>query len=88
MEDFDPEAAVLTANHSLLNTLATTTGGVMVSPRELDQLPQLLQQQPNIKTVRYSHTQYVELLNLPLLLVLLLLLLAAEWMLRRYFGEV
>lgn len=88
VEDFDPEAAVLTANHSLLNTLATTTGGVMVSPRELDQLPQLLQQQPNIKTVRYSHTQYVELLNLPLLLVLLLLLLAAEWMLRRYFGEV
>ena len=88
VEDFDPEAAVLTANHSLLNTLATTTGGEMVTPRQLDRLPQLLQQQPNIKTVRYSHTRYVELLNLPLLLVLLLLLLTAEWMLRRYWGEV
>lgn len=88
VEDFDPEAAVLSANHSLLNTLAATTGGVMVSPRQLDQLPQLLQQQPSIKTVRYSHTRYVELLNLPLLLVLLLLLLSAEWMLRRYWGEV
>ncbi len=78
----------LVADHALLNTIAQTTGGVMLSPDSLSALPRLLRQRDDIKTVVYSNTRYTELLNLPLLLLLLLLLMGAEWGLRKYHGEI
>lgn len=78
----------LVADHSLLNTLAQTTGGTMLQPSQIGELPQLLQQRDDIKTVVYSNIRYTDLLNVPLLLILLLLLLGAEWGIRKYHGEI
>ena len=75
----------LNADHSLLATISTLTGGELYSPAQLRTLnSQLLTLKPTI----YTHTLYAEFLRLPLVLVLILLMLAAEWILRKYQGEI
>lgn len=85
VEELNLEELNLTADHTLLATLSSTTGGQMLTPDQLEQLPQLLKERDDLKTVVYSHTRYTELLNLPWLFVLLVLLLAVEWGVRKYF---
>lgn len=78
----------LVADHALMNTLANNTGGTMLMPNEIDRLPKLLKERDDIKTVVYSNIRYTEWINLPLLLALLILLMGAEWVLRKYHGEI
>jgi hypothetical protein len=87
VEDVNLEQANHVADHALLNTIAQTTGAQMLYPDQFDQLPQLLAQRDDLKSVVYAHTRYTELLNLPLILILLIILLAAEWTLRKLKGE-
>ena len=86
VEDINLEQANHVADHALLNTIAQTTGAQMLYPNQLDQLPQLLAERDDLKSVVYAHTRYTELLNLPLLFILIVLLLAAEWALRKLKG--
>ncbi|MBP5536623.1 MAG: hypothetical protein J6X62_07530 [Bacteroidales bacterium] len=88
VEDLMLEELTLKADHATMNTLAVQSGGVMLSPADIGQLPSLLAQRDDIKTVMYSNTRYAELLRLPLVFVLLLLLLGGEWVLRKYNGAV
>lgn len=85
VEAMQLEQANLVADHSLLRTLAANTGGAMLSPAELDQLPQLLAERDDLKSVIYSHVRYTELLDLPWVFILLVLLLAVEWTLRKLY---
>lgn len=73
-----------TADHTLLATLASLTGGLMLSP---DQTDALSSQLSTIKPTIYTHTRFVEFLRVPLVLILIVLLLAIEWVLRKYNGE-
>lgn len=86
VEELRLEQANLTADHTLLSTIAQTTGAQMLMPGETSQLRQLLDDRDDIKTLLYSHTRYTNLLNLPLLFILLVLLLAAEWAVRKYLN--
>ena len=86
VEDINLEQANHVADHALLNTIAQTTGAQMLYPDQLDQLPQLLAERDDLKSVVYAHTRYTELLNLPLIFILIVLLLAAEWALRKLKG--
>ncbi|MBO4487958.1 MAG: hypothetical protein J5729_06305 [Bacteroidaceae bacterium] len=79
------EQANLTADHSMLATLSTITGGEMYP---LDKLSTLNSQLSTLKPVIYTHTRFSELLNLPWVLVLIVLLLGTEWVMRKYHGEV
>ena len=79
------EQANLTADHSLLRTLSAITGGKMYYP---DELSSLNSQLSTLKPVIYTHTRFSELLNLPWVFILIILLLGAEWVLRKYHGEV
>ncbi len=79
------EQANLTADHSLLATLSSITGGEMYYP---DQLSTLNSQLSSLKPVIYTHTRFSELLNLPWVLILIIILLGAEWVLRKYHGEI
>lgn len=85
VERIDLEQMNLVADHTLLNTLAQTTGGKIISPEEIGQLAELLEARTDLKPVIYSHTRYTELLNLPWIFILLVLLLGAEWAVRKYF---
>ncbi len=79
------EQANLTADHSLLSTISSITGGEMYYP---DQLSALNSQLSTLKPVIYTHTRFSELLNLPWVLILIIILLGAEWVLRKYHGEI
>lgn len=78
----------LTADHQLLNTISQNTGGMMLYPQQMLQLPELLQKRHDIRNVMYSRYKYSELINLPWLFVAIVLLLAAEWVARRYKNEI
>lgn len=79
------EQANLTADHALLATISAITGGEMYYPNELSTLDSQLSK---LKPVIYTHTRFSELQNLPWVLILIILLLGAEWVLRKYHGEV
>ena len=87
VEELQLEDLNLVADHALLNTLAVATGGQLLMPQEIDRLPDMLRQRDDIKQVIYRHTRYTELLNVPWILVLIVLLLGAEWVIRKYNGE-
>lgn len=84
VEALNLEQQSLVADHSLLSTLSALTGGEIVYPK---QLSTLLTSLSELKPTLYTHTRYAEMLRMPLALVLILLLLAAEWVLRKYHGE-
>ncbi len=72
------------ADHALLRSISAVSGAFMVHPAEIDRLEaQLLE----LKPIIYTHTRYAEFLRLPLVLAIIVLLLAAEWVLRKYHGE-
>ncbi len=75
----------LVADHTLLNTISTITGGKML---HADELSTLNDQLASLKPIIYTHTRFSELLALPWVLALLLLLLTAEWFLRKYNGTI
>lgn len=79
------ERANLTADHTLLRTISAVTGGKMYYRDQLDELRDEL---AALKPTIYTHTRFSELIGLPWVLVLIVLLLGAEWVLRKYFGEI
>ncbi|MBR1517354.1 MAG: hypothetical protein IJ620_04355 [Bacteroidales bacterium] len=87
IENSNMEGSILVANHSPLNTLSQQTGGQMFYPSQLKELEEALLQRDDIKTIIYSHTSYRELLNLPLIFIIIIILLSAEWVIRKYNGE-
>ena len=83
VEALNLEQQRLSADHSLLATLATLTGGEIYLPSDLRSLTSSLKE---LKPTIYTHSRYAEFLRLPLVLILILLLLATEWVLRKYQG--
>lgn len=86
VEDLQLESLITVADHSLLATLAASTGGAVTDAHNVGQMADMLRQRDDLKTVVYSEVSYSDMLNLPLVLVLIILLLAAEWVLRKYNG--
>lgn len=81
VEALNLETRNMVADHSLLNTISQTTGGIMVRPADLNILADSL---AAIRPAIYSHTRYAEFLRMPLILALILLMMAAEWVIRKY----
>lgn len=88
VEDQNLEETTLRADHALLQTLAATTGGAMLYPADLGDLPALLKQRDDVKTLIYSTTSYSNMLNMPLIFLFLVLLLGTEWVVRKYNGSI
>jgi hypothetical protein len=77
-----------TANHQLLRTIATQSGGQMLLPSQINKLADLIRKNENIKTVVYEDKRYSDLIDVKWVFVLILLLLSAEWFLRKREGEI
>ena len=88
VEDLQLEALNTVADHSLLGTLAMSTGGEMVTSHQIDQLAPLLRKRDDMKTLVFSETSYNDIINLPIIFILIIVLLATEWVVRKYNGEV
>lgn len=76
-----------TANHQLLNTISSNTGGIMVTPDKINLLIDAIQKNETVKPISYYQKKLIELISLKSLLVICLLLIAAEWFLRKRFGS-
>ncbi len=85
VEALNLELRNLTADHTMLRTISTMTGGKLFYKDQINTLQSLLS---TLKPTIYTHIRYADLLHLPWVLILILLLLAAEWVLRRYHGEI
>ena len=77
-----------TANHQLLYALANQSGGKMIFPNQISQLPDLIKANENIKTISFENKMYEDLVDIKLIFFLLLSLLSAEWFLRKRNGEI
>lgn len=84
VEALNLEQRRLVADHTLLRTISAVTGSEMYYPENLSQLTAQLS---SLKPTIYTHIRYAEYLRLPLVLLLIILLLGAEWVLRKYHGE-
>ncbi|MGI4729373.1 MAG: hypothetical protein ACRYGB_12430, partial [Janthinobacterium lividum] len=82
------EAGQSAANHQLLYALAKENGGEMLSPNQLNQLPNLIRKNENIKTIAYQDNNYKELIDEKWIFIMIFLLLNFEWFLRRRNGNV
>ena len=74
------------ADHQLLYTLSQKTGGQLFYPDQLNALGQMLLSKEDIKTVSYSQTKLIDLVNLKAIFFLLLAMLTIEWFLRKRSG--
>ena len=82
------EAVNLTADHSLLYTIASQSDGRMVDAHNIDSIALWLNNRDDIKTVIHRHTINTPIVNMWWVFVLILLLLSAEWALRKYYQEI
>lgn len=85
VEALNIEQRRLTADHGLLATIASLTGGELYHP---DQIAELTDKLSALKPVLYTRTRYTDMLHMPLALALIVLLLSAEWVLRKYHGTI
>ncbi len=75
-----------TANHQLLNELATETGGKAFFPNQLEALQQAIQNNEVIKPVIYKQETVKSWINLKWVFFLILTLLSVEWFIRKWNG--
>jgi len=76
------------ANFQLLNTIAKQSGGKMLMPGQVGQLPALIRSNENIKTIVYEDKHYNDLVDIKWVFVLIVALLSFEWFLRKREGEI
>ncbi len=86
VEPFALEAANLTADHNLLYTLSSNSGGAMFYPNDLSGLRDALTKGNQLKPVSYTTEILSSVLNLRWPFFIILLLLSVEWFLRKRSG--
>ncbi len=77
----------LTANHTVLKSLAEQNGGNMLYINDLDNLYNNIKENNSVKPVLYQTKKNKLILNLQWILAILILLLIIEWFLRRFYGS-
>jgi len=75
------------ADNNLLYNLAIMHDGELLTPEQLKDIPAILKERGDIKSIVYSQKRYNELNNLFWVLGLVILLLGIEWFLRKYYGS-
>lgn len=80
------ESYVTTADHRLLQSLASAYGGAVYYPGEMDALTQHILSHDRIKPVLYSSSINQPLIHMRWLFFAFLVLLGLEWFVRRYLG--
>ena len=86
VEEINIEASNTVADHSLLNTMASVSGGEMVEAHDVESLAEKIRSRDDLHTVIFSETTYGDMLNMPLIFILIIVLLATEWVVRKYNG--
>ncbi len=80
------ESVNTTADHGLLNRIATASGGEVFFPRELDRLADTILNRDDLRSVIYEQSWLKEAIHLRWLFAVILLLLTIEWFVRKRGG--
>lgn len=81
------ELSQTTANHKLLNQLATASQGAMVYPSDMSTLPDMIMNNGDVQSISFERKQLSDLIDFKWLLAFILLLLSCEWLLRKRSGS-
>lgn len=84
----DVEGSSLTADHTLLQTIASESGARLAYPHQLDSIDSWLHSRSDLKTVLHSRAVNHPLASVWWMLLTILLLFAAEWAIRKYHSEI
>lgn len=82
LEGIDP-----VANHSILQQIATKTGGKLIPLDSIHQIPVWLSGQQNITSIAHYSDSYQAIINYFWALILLIGLIFTEWLLRKMYGS-
>lgn len=82
----DQEYRSTVANHQLLYTLAEENGGQMISPADIEKLPEILKRRHQIEPVARMEYRLKELIHNKWLFFVILAFLSMEWFFRKFFG--
>jgi hypothetical protein len=80
------ESSETAANHQLLFTMAEKSGGKMVYPSQLNDLPKMIAAREDVKAVTYTQKRLKDFINLKWVFFLVMTFLTAEWFLRKRSG--
>jgi hypothetical protein len=81
------ELSSITADHTLLQTLASRNGGELFYPRDLLKVVDKINAREDVKPLSRSEMRLKELIELKWIFFFILLLLGTEWFLRRRNGS-
>jgi hypothetical protein len=81
------EAMQTTADHAMLRSLSLSSGGKMLTHREMSLLPQMLIDDDRIRPILREQISTKALLDLKWYFFLILFFLTLEWFFRRFFGS-
>ncbi len=81
------EAINLRADRDLLEFLADKTSGQMIYAKDFEQLPEILNNNKNLKPRAISSIRFWELIGYKWLFFLIIILLTAEWVIRKVLGN-
>lgn len=82
------ESTNLVADHSLLQSIATTTGAKFFLPEDMQRIEKEIKSNDNIKPIANYSKKYNLLLSSWLYFACIMLLLAVEWFLRKWNGGI
>jgi hypothetical protein len=82
------ESGNIVANFNLLRQISSTSNGEFITAKELNELPQILENLETTQTIIFNKMEYSDLINFKLLFFLFLLLFALEWGIRKYSGTI
>jgi hypothetical protein len=77
-----------TANHQLLNEIASETQGTLFYPNDLEPLKYAIQNSESIKPVIYQQDVVKSWINLKWIFFLMLTMLSIEWFIRKWNGTI
>lgn len=86
VQSVNKESLQLVADHELLSALASTHGGHMIQPQQLNSLADSLRARDDIKTITDTRQRFSDFINLFWVLMLIIVLLTVEWVLRKRGG--
>lgn len=82
------EFAQTTANHQLLNELATQQGGEMYQLNSMNKITDAIQKNERIKPIIYQNQDVKSWIDLKWIFVMLMMLLTIEWFVRKWNGSI
>jgi len=74
------------ANHRILKTIASNSGGEFFFPNEIEKLQNNIDKRDDMVTVVYQEKEFDDLIDYKWLFALIVLLLSVEWFIRKFNG--